>query len=214
MFSQLYLHVVCPFSIFRPRSLDRVRIVRQAPPGVDCESPIRTQAPPTAFSVSKSPDLAHPVRFLALSSSGHLESQRLACCARSGQSALVSFDIFLQAFRNGGGSVGDGSAVLRLIEGMVTHRGNGWASIATADGEADIYGLDDPATGVMANHLSGAADALLYDIARSAGFVVMPTGCPTCLPDGAMHEHLPAELVVDAVIIESGDDLRRVIESS
>lgn len=67
----------------------------------------------------------------------------------------------------------------------------------------------------MVNHLSGtAAYALLYDIARSAGFVVIPTGGPTCLPDGAMLEHLPAELAVDAVIIESGDDLRRVIETS
>ena len=61
--------------------------------------------------------------------------------------------------------------------------------IATADGEADIYGVDDAATGLMVNHLSGtAAYALLYDIARSAGFVVIPTGGPTCLPDGAMLE--------------------------
>jgi hypothetical protein len=29
-----------------------------------------------------------------------------------------------------------------------------------------------------------------------------------------MREHLPTELAVDAVIIESGDDLRRVIETS
>jgi hypothetical protein len=101
-----------------------------------------------------------------------------------GHDALVSFDIFLQGFLNGGSGLGDGEAVRELLEPLVIQRDNGWARIATADGEADVFGLDDPVSGLMVNRVSGvAAFELLYDVARRAGFGVMPAGCPTCVPD-------------------------------
>lgn len=87
--------------------------------------------------------------------------------ALTGHDALMSFDIFLQSFRDGDGSSGDGEAVLELLEPVVVRRENVWALIATVDGGADVYGLDNAATGLMVNHVSGMAMyALLYDIAR------------------------------------------------
>jgi hypothetical protein len=127
----------------------------------------------------------------------------------------VSFDIFLQAFRAGDATVGDGEAALELLEPLIVQRENGWARIATADGEADVYGIDDAATGLVFNHVSGVvAYALLFDIARRAGFVVMPVGCPTCVLDYAMQDDLPPEVAVDVVVVGSGDDLRRAIEQT
>jgi hypothetical protein len=85
---------------------------------------------------------------------------------------------------------------------------------ALARGEADVYGIDNGATGLMFDYLSGiAAYALPYDVALRAGFVVMPVGCPPCIPDRAMEDHLPPELAGRAVVIESGDDLKRIIEN-
>ncbi|MEO5898523.1 MAG: hypothetical protein ABIR68_00165 [Ilumatobacteraceae bacterium] len=126
----------------------------------------------------------------------------------------MSFDIFLQSFRDGEGGAGDGDAALALLEPFVVRRENGCAQIATADGGADVYGLDDAATGLMINHVSGRAIySLLYDIARCARFVVMPVGCATCVSDEAMKEHLPSALANDVVVIASGDALQRIIES-
>jgi hypothetical protein len=124
----------------------------------------------------------------------------------------VSFDIFLKSFRDGDGSTGDGDAALRILDPVIVQREIGWARIVTADGEADVYGIDDAANGLMVNHASGdAVYGFLYDVARSAGFVVMPVGCPTCVVDPAMKAHLPSEIAQHAVVIESGDDLRRII---
>jgi hypothetical protein len=126
----------------------------------------------------------------------------------------VSFDIYLQPFRDGGSGTGDGEAAMKLLAPLVARRENNWARIATADGEADVYGIDNAATGLMVNHVGGSeVYGLLYDLARSARFIVMPVGCPTCIADPAMREHLPESIAVDAVLVESGDHLRRIIEN-
>ena len=45
-----------------------------------------------------------------------------------------------------------------------------------------------PATGFMFNHVDGrAAWDVIYEVAQAAGFVVMPIGCGTLLPDEAMR---------------------------
>lgn len=80
------------------------------------------------------------------------------------------------------------------------------------DGTADVYlGAD----GMMANHISGRE---LWDLlvsgARAAEWVILPVGCATCITSESQPTHLPAGLDGDVVLVETGADLLRVIESS
>ena len=127
----------------------------------------------------------------------------------------MSFDIFLQGFRRGEPEPGDGDAAMDLIAPLISQRGDDWALVATDDGEAEVFGIDQPSTGLMFSHVTGiAAWSLLFDVARSAGFAVMPVGCSMCVVSADMLHELPAELAPDAIVISSGDDLLAAIENA
>jgi len=124
----------------------------------------------------------------------------------------VSFDIFMQAFSGGDAAAGDGAAALSVISPLITARESNWARLTTADGGCDVTGLDDATSGLMFNHASGEAIwSLMFDVARLAGYAVMPVGCPTCVPPGLPTLDLPDELRDEVATIASGDDLRRVV---
>jgi hypothetical protein len=60
----------------------------------------------------------------------------------------------------------------------------------------------------MINHASGRQIwDVMFELARAAGFVVFPVGCPTCVIDDVSIEHLPDELASDVAIVRSGQDL-------
>jgi hypothetical protein len=127
----------------------------------------------------------------------------------------VSFDIFLQGFRCGEHELGEGDAAMELIAPLISQRDGGWARLATDDGEADVFGIDQPSTGLMFNHVSGlAAWSLLFEVARVGGFAVMPIGCATCVVDAEMLGELPAELAPDAIVVSSGDELLMAVENA
>lgn len=66
----------------------------------------------------------------------------------------------------------------------------------------------------MANHIEGRDPwDLLVRGARAAAWVIIPIGCPTCLTQPGQMEELPDALDKDVVVIETGADLRAVIES-
>jgi hypothetical protein len=66
----------------------------------------------------------------------------------------------------------------------------------------------------MANHISGRDPwDLLLRGAETANWVIMPLDCPTCLTQPGQREELPEELHDDVVVVETGADLRAVIES-
>jgi hypothetical protein len=67
----------------------------------------------------------------------------------------------------------------------------------------------------MINHATGRAVwDLMFDVAVAGGYAVMPIGCPTCVTAPEQLAHLPVELREDAVLVRSGADLLRVIESA
>jgi hypothetical protein len=155
------------------------------------------------------------------------ERPLLAECGQHGaesaqDSVTVSFDIVLQAFTDGDAAGGDIAALRAVLEPLVRHRDGYGVQIETADGEADVYGLDDDeerveAVAVMVNHASGRALwDVLYDAARAAGLVVMPVGCPVCVTDERQIPHLPPELVDAAgvVVVRSGADILAAVEAS
>ena len=59
----------------------------------------------------------------------------------------MSFDIFFRRFDAGVLARSDSAAVLAVLEPLVDDHGDGWVHITTADGEADVYGMADPASG-------------------------------------------------------------------
>ena len=63
----------------------------------------------------------------------------------------------------------------------------GWR-IVTDDGEAEVYG-SDPSRGFMFTHASGRRVwDVIYNLARAAGFVVIPVGTPRCESCGWISE--------------------------
>lgn len=120
----------------------------------------------------------------------------------------MSFDVFLQAFRDEDAAGVDSAVVLRELSRFTTEPvTRGTERISTADGEAQIY-LNDPDSGFMVNHASGDViwDALVH-VAHVTGMVILPVGCPTCVPSQELIGHLPDVLREQTRIVTSGEQL-------
>lgn len=127
----------------------------------------------------------------------------------------MSFDIFLHGFRDGEAATVDASAVSMTLAPFVVDSDKGHSHLRLPDGEADVYGLDDPASGVMINHASGRLVwDLIFELAHGTGLAIMPVGCATAVTAETALVDLPQELSEDAVVVSSGDDLRRMVEMS
>jgi hypothetical protein len=99
-----------------------------------------------------------------------------------------------------------------VLDPVTIQRKGGFARIETADGGADIYGLDTT-HGLMVNHASGAAIwDLLVDVARAGHLTIMPMGCATCIVDEAARADLPEGFPGPVQVIQTGAALLRVIE--
>lgn len=95
----------------------------------------------------------------------------------------------------------------------VTQEDDSFLHVRFGDGEADLYLQHD---GMMANHVSGRDPwDLLVKAAQDADWVIMPMDRPTCLTRPSQRKELPEALADnDVVLIDTGADLLRVIESS
>lgn len=125
----------------------------------------------------------------------------------------MSYDIFLQRFDHGDAAPFDPTAVADVLDSLVVERRGGFARLETADGEADVYGLDGTAS-LMVNHATGEAIwDVLVDVA-TAGHLAILLGNTTVVPDERVIEHLPVELSHSVEISRSGADLLWVIRGS
>jgi hypothetical protein len=59
----------------------------------------------------------------------------------------------------------------------------------------------------------GAVLDMLVKYIGLADAVVLPPGCPTLLAHEGQRDHLPEELRADAVIVQAGPDVERVLRS-
>lgn len=126
----------------------------------------------------------------------------------------VAFDIFLQGFQGGDAADVEADVIRRLVDPLVIQTRAGFVRIQTGDGEADIYGYDNPASGLVVNHASGdEVWDLLVELARSAELVVMPVGTSVCVASETMIDELPAELRHDVTVVRTGADLLKVVTS-
>lgn len=127
----------------------------------------------------------------------------------------MSFDALLVRFQFGGAADGDGPGALEVLEAVIAERDGSFARLVTSDGEADLYGMDDPSSGFMVNHASGDAIwQVIVDAAVAGGFFIMPAGCPPAVVPGTDAAQLPPELRPAATNVRSGEDLKRLILTS
>ena len=123
----------------------------------------------------------------------------------------MSFDVFFQGFAAGESSDGGGTEMRRILAPHITQEDGPFLRVMVGDGEADVYLNDD---GMMANEVTGRDPwDLLVKGAQAANWVIMPMDCPTCLTHSKQGEELPDALGDDVVIVDTGADLLRVIES-
>ena len=123
--------------------------------------------------------------------------------------------MFLQGFHQGDAANADGEKLAVLLQPYLVETPQGFSELRFDDGEATVYGLEDLASGFMVNHISGRqAWDVLVAIACAADLAIMPMGCAVAVPSEAMLSELPEELRRDAVVVSSGDDLRREIETA
>jgi hypothetical protein len=137
----------------------------------------------------------------------------------------VSFDVFAQAFRDGGAALGDFTAAQKV---MAKHRHsndpqfNSYNVEFTDGSHLEMYvgGLDgkEPFDSAMFA-LRGISDAIgdfIFDFTRAAGFALLPAMDPVCvlLTDQKQRPHLPAGMSDEfqVIVISSGAELLAALE--
>ena len=126
----------------------------------------------------------------------------------------MSFDVFFQGFDKGEPVPGGGSRMRDVLAPCIKREepGTSFLLIEVGDGDADVYLDDDD---MLANHVTGRDPwDLLVKGAAAAGWVILPVGCPTCLTHEDQEHDLPDELRERVVIVRSGADLLRAIETA
>ncbi len=149
----------------------------------------------------------------AVCEASHLLATRLSISPTQCDNEVVSFDVFVQAFRGGVAGQADVEAVASVLGPHVRVNDRGHTHLETADGGADLYGFDDLHTGFMINHVSGAR---LWDLvvraAGASGMAIMPVGCPVAVADADSIDDLPQELQRGARVVRTGEELQALIQ--
>lgn len=100
----------------------------------------------------------------------------------------------------------------QVLQPFIVREDAEFAQVEYGDGSADVYLGGDA---MMANHISGERPwDLLVKGARASGWVIMPTGTPVCVIDERQRPHLPEGLDDGAILVQTGEELLRVIRAS
>ena len=131
----------------------------------------------------------------------------------------MSYDIYLQRFVRGEPVAVESSDVWDVLEEAWDAPPDefGFCRVRRGDDEGDLYAEQPrrPIDGLMFNHAGPGIYHLMYEVAVAADMVIVaPDAGPFVVRD-EQKEHLPSlDLREQAVLIRSGDDLLRAIESA
>jgi hypothetical protein len=126
----------------------------------------------------------------------------------------MGFDIFVQGFRHGEPHERDAKAIRRALAPYLVEMPNGW-NLRFRASDAEIYGVDDLATGFMVTHANGDdIFDLLVHVAAACDLVIYPVGVPAAVTRKEQLDHLPDALRDNAVLVTSGAELIELIKSS
>ncbi|MEU7589409.1 hypothetical protein AB0A95_24310 [Micromonospora sp. NPDC049230] len=131
----------------------------------------------------------------------------------------MSYDMFVQRFEQGDAAPMPGDAFLAVFAPRADHREpqyNYWHISADDGSTADVYATlaDDTLRSLMISRFSGGPILdMLVTFLGLADAVVLPPGCPALLAHENQRCHLPEDLRADAVVVQSGADVERVLRS-
>lgn len=126
----------------------------------------------------------------------------------------MSFDVYAQRFVDGEPVDEDSGLVRDLVAPHVARieSGSDFAELHFDDGTADFYGIANPGTGFMVNHISGdRAWDLLARVASGGDMVLMAPSVPPMIFNDAARRHLPVALQDEVVVLATGADILRTI---
>ncbi|MBG6103922.1 hypothetical protein IW249_004336 [Micromonospora vinacea] len=131
----------------------------------------------------------------------------------------MSYDMFVQRFEQGDAAPLSADAFRAVFvpwaERQEPQHGY-WHISADDGGTADVYATltDDTLCSLMLSRFSaGAILDMLVTFVGLADAVVLPPGCPTLLAHEGQRYHLPADLRADAVVVQAGADVERILQS-
>ena len=125
----------------------------------------------------------------------------------------MSFDVFLQAFRDGGTGAADPAVIEEELAAYIAVRDGDFARLVTRDGDG-VYTLYYDFEMPLPRLRPRTFYDLVVEVARAAGLVILPVGCPACVIDPRDRRHLPLELQGKVVTVQSGADLLAVIRTT
>lgn len=127
----------------------------------------------------------------------------------------MALDIHMIPFEGGDSGVVDREVGDEILDGLATDREESFLRIVTDDGDAEVYGVDDPSTGLMITHAAGRTVwDVIYLLAKRAGYTVLPVGCPMCITDEEQRSDLPESIPQPVIVISSGADLLDAVENA
>lgn len=135
----------------------------------------------------------------------------------------MSFDIFLQCFRDGGVAAFERAAFEKIFGPLAVERrnGKGFVRIKFSDGGAEIYiDDDDELTCIMFNHCGGDIffDALYRLADAIKGLVYWPGVAPSSvITEAATLRHIPEEFVEGCgppIVVKNGEEITEAIRNS
>jgi hypothetical protein len=149
---------------------------------------------------------------MARAACGHVTA---ACLRHASYDPTVSYDVFLFRFLNGDTTDIDASHLMALVEPFIIRREeeHDYVRLRAADGgEADLYGVGEPAASLMFSHWSwGDICDLMAKLGRELDMVIIPPDRPAMIAGEQQRPHLPEEFVSEAVVVRAGADIQRAI---
>ena len=128
----------------------------------------------------------------------------------------MSYDVYLQRFRNGERAPVDDARVWKLLERAWEAPPDrfGFSRVRRGDDEGDLYAARPgrPIDGLMFNHAAQAIYDLMYEVAVAGDMTIIPPDAGPFVVRAEQVEHLPRDLAERALLVRSGADLVRAVE--
>ncbi|MEW2590962.1 hypothetical protein AB0893_11140 [Micromonospora aurantiaca] len=129
----------------------------------------------------------------------------------------MGYDMFVQRFVQGDAAPMAADAFLAVFAPRVNRRApqhSHWHISAEDGGTADVYAAltgDTLDSLTISRFSAGVVLDMLVEFIGLSDAVVLPPGSPTLLAHEGQRDHLPEELRADAVVVQAGADVERVI---